>query len=161
MPPGLAKLLKINVIVLLSFQEVYLIYSGKEPKASTALSKFYLLLLFCFQVFEFMFYLSLYLFITKHNKEMAETNIITTDIQKSRKRLNLLSLKAQMMGFFIEAAFFLLSLSSKMIERRLLIPKFREYTHFSSVIMLFSINSTMLIMASSDLRKKLFALFRF
>ena len=136
-----------------------MLYNQKEPKTTTTFSKMYLLILFCFQIIELALYLILFQYISQHNKEMAQANIISNDLLNSRKRLNFFSLSAQMLGFLTEAVYFIISLITRVIERRYMIPNIREYTNVG-VFVLFSTNSTVLILASSDLRKKLFALFK-
>lgn len=138
---------------------MFQLYSGREAKATTMFSQLYLFILVGFQFLELVCYLILYRYISKHNQEMADNNIISTDLLSSRRRINVLSLYAQICGFVTEVVYFIILLITKVLGRSHLIPNTREYSNVA-VIVLFGTNSTVIILASSELRKKFFELFK-
>ena len=104
-------------------------------------------------------YLILFQYVSKHNKEMAENNVISNDVVRRRRQINVLSLYAQMSGFSTEVFYQILLLVSKVIERKYYIQRMREIAN-AWVMYLYVINSMALIFASSELRKKFFELFK-
>ena len=111
-----------------------------------------------FQMMELVCYLILFRYITDHNMEMHRNNVISDDLLKSRRRINIFSLNAQVVGFAIEATFFVLNLSLKAIGRKYFPPNTQEYSNIA-LVLLFCVNSTVPILASSELRKKFLAMF--
>ena len=111
-----------------------------------------------FQVLELVCYLVLFHFIMEHDKEMQRNNVISTDIYTNRKRVNIFSLHAQVIGFAIEFGFFGLNLLIKALGRRFFPPNTQEFSNVA-LMLIFGVNSTVPILASSDLRKKFMAMF--
>jgi hypothetical protein len=62
----------------------------------------YPMLLISLQVAELLCYLHLYKFIHNHHKQMVHNNVISSDTYKSRKRVHLFSLSAQISGFVVK-----------------------------------------------------------
>ena len=151
--------MKYNCFKFGYFQEIFQLYNRREVKATTNITKLFLFILIGFQFFELMCYLILFQYLSQHNREMADNNIISADLHKSRKSINIFSLKAQVCGFITEAIFLIFTLITKLLERRHFVPNSREYGN-TGVLILFCTNSTVQILASAELRKKFYALFR-
>ena len=133
---------------------MYQLYSQKKIVTNKTFSRFFPLILLCFQLFELVCYLVLFRYISQHNKEMAENNIISTDLVSNRRRINIFSLYAQICGFITEAVYLNSAWITRLLERRQMITHTREYANVG-LIVLFSINPTVQIFASSELRKKI------
>ena len=124
---------------------------------STA-AKAFIAVLIAIPTLELIFYLILFHYITEHNKEMQRNNVISKELFMKRRHINIFSLYAQVFGFAVEVSFFAFNLSVKLLGRRLFPPKFREYSNVL-VHLVFCTNSTVQILASSELRNKFFAMF--
>ena len=145
-------------ILIFQFQEVYLLYSGKEIKAQAYFSLIYVILIFGFGISEMTIYLILFHHVSEHNKEMAKNKVISHDLARTRRQINVLSLSAQISGFITEAIFGVITLLTKVIERRFFDHRFRDYSN-TGFFILYLTNSIVLIFASSELRKKFIGLF--
>ena len=139
------------------FQEVFLLYSKKSSVTASTTSKMFIFALITFQVIELICYLVLFKHISEHNREMQRNNIISNDICIRRRHINVFSLSAQVIAFAFEFTFFGVSLVVKSIGGRYFHPDTRNFIN-SFISILFCINSTMMIIASSDLRQKFLAM---
>ena len=108
------------------------------------------------QILELICYIILFHHITEHNREMQRNNIISADLFKARKHINIFSLYAQVFAFDIESTYFALNLVMKAIGRKYFPPSTREYSNVI-LTLLFCTNSTMQIFSSATLRQKFFA----
>ena len=133
-------------------------YNGQLTVAMSKIAKMFMAVLITIQFLELVCYLTLLHFINKHNKEMQRNGIISNDILKRRRRSHILSFNAQVFGFAIEISFLGFNLFLKLMGRNFFPPKLREYSSFLFLI-IFCTNSTVQILASSDLRVKFFAMF--
>ena len=133
-------------------------YHGTRKVEITTTSKMVIAVIITFQMMELVCYLILFRYITDHNMEMHRNIVISDDLLKSRRRINIFSLNAQVVGFAIEATFFVLNLSLKAIGRKYFPPNTQEYSNIA-LVLLFCVNSTVPILASSELRKKFLVMF--
>jgi hypothetical protein len=88
---------------------------------------------------------------------MEHNAIITNDLNKARKRANLFSLYAQVVGFVVEVLYILATISIKKIGEKYFPKNSREYSN-TFLVTQFGVLSTVQIFVSSDLRKKLLSL---
>ena len=137
-----------------------MLYTQKSSSSATAStkSKMFLFALITFQAMELICYLVLFKHISEHNREMQQNNIISTDVYNRRRRINVISLYAQVIAFATEFTFFGLSLVVKSLGRKYF-PSRNNFIGIASVI--FCINSTTMIFALPDLRRKFLTMLGF
>ena len=150
--------LRCQIILMFVFQEVFLIYNGKQAVARTTTAKMYAVAIASFQAVEMICYLILFRHIMKHDEEMKNNNIISADVFTNRRRVNIFSLRAQVLNFAMKSTYSILSGCFKIIGRRYFPPNTNEYGHFIYMIP-YPLYSAVPILASTDLRKKFFEMF--
>jgi hypothetical protein len=87
------------------FQEVYFEYNKRETVSQTLSMKVAPLLWFSLQILEFLCYATLHSYVSNHHKMMLSSDLISSDIYRSRKRIHLLSMAAQLYGFLVKVVY--------------------------------------------------------
>ena len=137
-----------------------MLYSNQEAPHDTYKMKITITTISFCRALEFVCYAVLYRVLSKHNDEMERNNIISSDLNRARKRVNLLSIYAQMAGFVAENTYALvLTLWRLPGAANANSHRAREWLGILAVAQ-FGFVSTIPIFASSELRTKFFALFR-
>ena len=113
---------------------------------------------FC-QILELVCYLSIYLYLYKHDKTMVNQKIISQDVYKSRTRVNFISLYAQVLGFMTEIIYFLIAAIVKVVGRKLFAPNILDYINSLRMVEYWA-TSTIYVLATADLRKQLLSIFK-
>ena len=131
-------------------------YTVGEVIHETLIMKLYPLVVTALQVMELSCYISLYKFVSKHDKEMSQNKIISSDVYYRRKQKNLFSMYAQVSGFALEIIYLIFLLIIRIIGKKYSLFNAREYTDLVYINQ-FGLTSTIQILVSSDLRQKFFS----
>ena len=89
--------------------------------------KLYPTALSALQLMELMCYFSLYKFVSRHDEEMRQNKIISTDTHLRRKQKNLISMSAQVSGFVLEIVYLIFLSFFKAIGRKYNLFDVQEY----------------------------------
>ncbi len=115
------------------------------------------------QLSELICYGFLFQFISNHDKEMFRNSIISTDIYKRRKQENAFSGFKQFILFVYRFNYLLLFFLVRFWGQKYFGTSFAicftEMIHLTNIID-FSINSTLQLVAITELRRKVFSFFR-
>lgn len=139
---------------------MYLLYHKQEGRYDTFLMKLNMNSMFLFRIGEIVFYIILYRILLKHNNEMQQNNIISQDLNRARRKVNLLSVYAHILGFVAENLYYVIALLWRMIGQTDTQSERSRENVAVLLIVQFAIVSTVPILASSELRPKFLALFK-
>ena len=141
------------------WQEIYFLYNNLNPVIDTLGMKLHPVILGFFLFVEIVCYISLYHYLYNHDKSMANQQIISQDVYKSRTRVHFISLYAQVLGFFTEIVYFLIAAIVKFVGQKLSIRNILDYSNSLKMVEYF-VTSTINIFATPDLRKALLSIFK-
>ena len=150
----------IRPICKLNLQEVNLLYHNQEIHLDTFWMKFSITSGFLFRVIEIVCYIILYRVLSKHNDDMERNNIISRDLNRARKGINLLSIYAQIAGFMAENIFVVTTILWRLSGRAG--PESEHSRELFAILLVlqFAFVSTVPIFASKELRTKFLAMFK-
>lgn len=135
-------------------------YNKQDVGYDTFLVKINRNFMFLFRILEIVCYLILYRVLFKHDNEMAQNNIISQDLNRARKRVNLLSVYAHILGFVFENLYYVLAILWRIIgQADTRTERSREITGVILIVQ-FAFVSTVPIFASPELRTKFLDLFK-
>lgn len=149
-----------NGLAWFLFQEIYILFTyGEAVHHESPVVKFYPIALAALQMTELACYICIYKAVSKHDEEMRQRKVISTDILQRRKQKNLLSMYAQITGFVLETMYLIFSICIKVIGMKFSLVNYREYMDVFYATQ-FGLNTTLQILVSSDLRLKFISLIR-
>ena len=145
-------------MIFLTKQEVYLLYNHQEIYYENFGMKFAISSVFLFRVSEIVCYIILFRELSQHNDEMERNNIISRDVNRTRRRINLLSIYAQISGFVAENIYIVVIILWRVAGQA--IPESDRSREIFAVLFVvqFAFVSTIPILASTELRNKFFSM---
>ena len=137
-----------------------MLYNNQENQIETFWMKFALTLGFMFRILEIVCYVILFRVMSKHNDEMEQNKIISGDLNQARRRINLLSIYAHLSGFVAENFYIVFIILWRLARRT--VPESGQSREFFNTLLIFQFAfvSTITVLASTDLRTKLFTMFQ-
>ena len=116
-------------------------------------------ILIVFQLTELICYVNLYIYIVEHSKQMMMADVITKETFIKRKRKKTFSLFAQFLGFTVEMLYLIFHFLAKFIGMHYIDYSFLEFANAFKTTE-FCVITTVEIMATTEMRHKLFSLFK-
>ena len=146
-----------NMLNIYILQVVYLQYNGLDPVTNTLGMKIYPIILLLLQLMELSCYINLYNYIRSHDQRLVNDKVISHDKYQSRSRLHSISIVAQFLGFIVEIIYNILHFLIKLLGQKLFLPDIVDYSNIFKMTE-FGVVTTIDILATPEMRKKLFSM---
>lgn len=136
-----------------------MLFNKYEIQLETFGMKFSVTFGFLLRILEIVCYILLFRVLSKHNDEMERNNVISSDLNKARRRINLLSIYVQIAGFVAENIYIVIIILWRLVRKTA--PESDQNRELFGIFLIFQFAfvSTIPIFASTELRTKLFSLF--